>query len=75
MWDERSECLVDLANVAKELRRVPVLSTDMPIVVLVGCPNVGKSSIVRMVMASEQKSKHSSILSHSKSMSFFDFHA
>ena len=32
----------DLLLIQRELRRIPVISLDMPSVVLVGCPNVGK---------------------------------
>lgn len=39
----------DLADIQKELKRIPVIDLDLPTVVLVGAPNVGKSSIVRAV--------------------------
>ena len=39
--------LAELDEVHKALRRAPAVSLESPIVVLVGMPNVGKSSIVR----------------------------
>lgn len=38
-----------LVDLQKDLRRIPVVELDTPTVVLVGAPNVGKSSIVRAV--------------------------
>ena len=39
----------DLLNINKDLRRIPVIDLSLPTVVLLGSPNVGKSSIVRAV--------------------------
>ena len=41
--------LADLVDIQKDLRRIPVIELTTPTVVLVGAPNVGKSSIVRKV--------------------------
>jgi len=49
IWATESDSVQRLQNFAMELRKVPVLDSGMPTVVLVGCPNVGKSSIVRLV--------------------------
>jgi nucleolar GTP-binding protein len=38
-----------LLEIHKELRRIPVIDLSIPTVVLLGSPNVGKSSIVRAV--------------------------
>ena len=40
---------MDLVELQKDLRRIPVVELETPTVVLVGAPNVGKSSIVRVV--------------------------
>ena len=42
-------CLEQLVDLQKDLRRIPVLELDTLTLVLVGTPNVGKSSIVRDV--------------------------
>ena len=39
----------------KSLRNVPIVRLDQPAVVLVGAPNVGKSSIVRAIVAERPK--------------------
>lgn len=41
--------LAALVEIQKDLRRIPIVELDTPTVVLVGSPNVGKSSIVRAV--------------------------
>lgn len=41
--------LANLVDIQKDLRRIPIIELDTPTVVLVGSPNVGKSSIVRAV--------------------------
>jgi nucleolar GTP-binding protein len=41
--------LSELLDLQKDLRKIPVVELDTPTVVLVGSPNVGKSSIVRVV--------------------------
>ena len=38
-----------MAELHKSLRNVPIVRLDCPAVVLVGAPNVGKSSIVRAI--------------------------
>ena len=43
------KALDDLVEIQKDLRRIPVIELNLPTVVLVGSPNVGKSSIVRAV--------------------------
>lgn len=42
-----SSCLTDLYELHKILRKIPVVELDTPTVVLVGSPNVGKSSLVK----------------------------
>lgn len=44
-----SYCLVELAGILKDLRKLPVVDLSTPSVVLVGSPNVGKSSLVRAI--------------------------
>lgn len=44
-----SNCLVELIKILKELRKLPVVELTSPSVVLVGSPNVGKSSLVRAI--------------------------
>lgn len=46
---ENSKCLSEMCNLQKALRKIPVIELSTPTVVLVGAPNVGKSSIVREV--------------------------
>lgn len=41
--------LVHLDDVRKTIRRLPVIETEVPTVVVAGYPNVGKSSLVRKV--------------------------
>ena len=41
--------MADLVEIQKDLRRIPVIELNTPTVVLVGAPNVGKSSIVRKI--------------------------
>ena len=45
----KAAVLADLVEIQKDLRRIPVIELNTPTVVLVGAPNVGKSSIVRRV--------------------------
>lgn len=44
-----SACLTELYDLQRALRKIPVIELKTPSVVLVGAPNVGKSSIVREV--------------------------
>lgn len=44
-----ADSLNELLEIQKDLRKIPVVELDTPTVVLVGAPNVGKSSIVRAV--------------------------
>lgn len=44
-----ARALEELLEVQKDLRKIPVIELETPTVVLVGSPNVGKSSIVRAV--------------------------
>jgi len=46
VFNDNAEALFDLITTTQRLRRLPHVVTDEPIVVLVGMPNVGKSSIV-----------------------------
>ena len=48
LWLKDGWVLEQLLDIGKELKSVPVLE-DLPTVVLVGSPNVGKSSIVRAI--------------------------
>lgn len=41
--------ILNLIEVQKALRKLPIVSLSTPTVVLVGAPNVGKSSIVRAI--------------------------
>jgi nucleolar GTP-binding protein len=41
--------VLDLIEVQKALRKLPIVQLGLPTVVLVGAPNVGKSSIVRAI--------------------------
>jgi nucleolar GTP-binding protein len=41
--------LAELVEIQKDLRKIPVIELNTPTVVLVGAPNVGKSSIVRSI--------------------------
>lgn len=44
-----AEPLEQLLAIQKDLRRIPVIDLSLPTVVLLGSPNVGKSSLVRAV--------------------------
>mmetsp|Transcript_28622 Transcript_28622/g.70572 ORF Transcript_28622/g.70572 Transcript_28622/m.70572 type:complete len:470 (-) Transcript_28622:243-1652(-) len=48
-YNGRSQCVDDLKEIAKTLRRLPVAELSTPTVALVGAPNVGKSSLVRVL--------------------------
>ncbi len=45
----QSEVVLNLIEVQKALRKIPIVQLGTPTVVLVGAPNVGKSSIVRAI--------------------------
>lgn len=49
VFSKGSAAVDDLKNVAKSLRRLPVVETKLPTVALVGAPNVGKSSLVQLL--------------------------
>ncbi|KAL3155805.1 hypothetical protein ABBQ32_012817 [Trebouxia sp. C0010 RCD-2024] len=42
-------CVDELKQVAQKLRRLPVVDPSLPVVALVGAPNVGKSSLVNVL--------------------------
>lgn len=44
-----AQSFAELVELQKDLRRIPVVELETPTIVLVGAPNVGKSSIVRVV--------------------------
>lgn len=46
---EISNSLLELSAIHRDLKRIPVIELDLPTIVLVGAPNVGKSSIVRTI--------------------------
>ena len=53
-WKSRAAQAVDsLKDVAKSLRRLPVVDADSPTLALVGAPNVGKSSLVCALSSGE----------------------
>lgn len=45
-----SRCIIDMISLHRALCRIPTVELDTPTIVLVGSPNVGKSSIVRCVV-------------------------
>eukprot|EP01084_Bolivina_argentea_P271521 462063_1 len=47
LFNEKGHCVTELKEIQSQLRRIPVVKLHLPTVVLVGAPNVGKSSIVR----------------------------
>eukprot|EP00290_Baffinella_frigidus_P036562 CAMPEP_0180309954 /NCGR_PEP_ID=MMETSP0988-20121125/29408_1 /TAXON_ID=697907 /ORGANISM="non described non described, Strain CCMP2293" /LENGTH=478 /DNA_ID=CAMNT_0022293835 /DNA_START=9 /DNA_END=1445 /DNA_ORIENTATION=- len=49
LWQRDGWAVDMLLDMGKELRNVPMLDTELDTVVLVGSPNVGKSSIVRAI--------------------------
>lgn len=44
---QEGHVIQDLIDIQKQLRNIPIVQLHVPTVVLVGAPNVGKSSIVR----------------------------
>ena len=53
LLDERGHCLEELRNAQRAFRRVPTVSLRTPTAVLVGAPNVGKSTLVRTLSTGE----------------------
>ncbi|KAK1558686.1 hypothetical protein Q3G72_005401 [Acer saccharum] len=49
MFNREGKAVDDLMNVAKTLRAMPVVDLETPTLCLVGAPNVGKSSLVRVL--------------------------
>jgi len=49
MWEQNSHKVKTIRDIGRELRRIPVVDPSMPTAVLVGSPNVGKSSLVRKI--------------------------
>ena len=49
VYDRGSDALEELKEIAKSLRRLPVVDPSLPTVALVGAPNVGKSSLVQLL--------------------------
>ncbi|MCK5547807.1 MAG: 50S ribosome-binding GTPase [Thermoplasmata archaeon] len=52
---ETSINLEFLKDAAKEMRRIPEIDTDLPTIVIAGCPNVGKSLLVRSLSSAKPK--------------------
>lgn len=49
MFNHGGKAVDDLLNIAKTLRAMPVVDLETPTLCLVGAPNVGKSSLVRVL--------------------------
>ncbi|XP_010527085.1 PREDICTED: nucleolar GTP-binding protein 1 [Tarenaya hassleriana] len=49
IFQQEGRAVDDLLNIAKTLRAMPVVDLEMPTLCLVGAPNVGKSSLVRIL--------------------------
>lgn len=49
IFKREGKAVDDLINVAKSLRAMPVVDLEIPTLCLVGAPNVGKSSLVRIL--------------------------
>lgn len=49
LWGRGGACVDDLKEAAKALRSLPVAELGTPTAALVGAPNVGKSSLVRLL--------------------------
>lgn len=63
-----------LVEVAKQLRRVPEVEEDKPTLVLVGAPNVGKSSLVRKLSTGAPQVCHYPFTTRSIHMGHFHIH-
>ncbi|PON56745.1 Ferrous iron transport protein B, partial [Parasponia andersonii] len=48
-FNQKGKAVDDLLNIAKTLRAMPVIDLETPTLCLVGAPNVGKSSLVRVL--------------------------
>ncbi|XP_062101291.1 nucleolar GTP-binding protein 1 isoform X3 [Humulus lupulus] len=48
-FNHKGKAVDDLLNIAKTLRAMPVVDLETPTLCLVGAPNVGKSSLVRVL--------------------------
>lgn len=49
LYLKSGRCVDDLKQLAQKLRRLPVVDPTLPVVALVGAPNVGKSSLVNVL--------------------------
>ncbi|ESR58730.1 p-loop containing nucleoside triphosphate hydrolases superfamily protein [Citrus sinensis] len=49
VFNREGKAVDDLLNIAKTLRAMPVVDLETPTLCLVGAPNVGKSSLVRVI--------------------------
>ncbi|XP_052194064.1 uncharacterized protein LOC127802350 [Diospyros lotus] len=49
IFSQEGKAVDDLLNIAKTLRAMPVVDLETPTLCLVGAPNVGKSSLVRIL--------------------------
>ncbi|KAK4410936.1 Nucleolar GTP-binding protein 1 [Sesamum angolense] len=49
MFNREGKAVDELLNIAKTLRAMPVVDLETPTLCLVGAPNVGKSSLVRLL--------------------------
>ncbi|XP_031382875.1 nucleolar GTP-binding protein 1 isoform X2 [Punica granatum] len=49
IFSHEGKAVDELLNIAKTLRAMPVVDLEMPTLCLVGAPNVGKSSLVRIL--------------------------
>jgi nucleolar GTP-binding protein len=57
LWDRDGWVLDLLLDMGKELRSVPMIEPELQTVVLVGSPNVGKSSIVNAISTGAHSQK------------------
>lgn len=49
IFNQKAKAVEDLLHIAKTLRAMPVVDLETPTLCLVGAPNVGKSSLVRIL--------------------------
>jgi len=52
-YSKSSRCVDDLKSIAQLLRKLPVAELETPTIALVGAPNVGKSSLVRVLSSGQ----------------------